>query len=241
MPLFQVLLRHWYFLALPVVGVGLALVFVIVQGDSYRATAELQIDPRSSGLTGMTLPNRPGTSLLESDDGIRIVGLGSSAEAARQNVQSMADLLISGAELPPDVEGAEVEAGESAKARHDRLELERLSRDISTLQAYADLLRVPSEEDTLASLPASDLAANASALVDVLSMLDDRQVKTDLIEGRLRDPIPPQPVTISTTTLPLSVRPAIFGGLLGGIFTAFTVSALLAVRRKNPSWPESRA
>lgn len=236
MPSFRVLLRHWYFLALPIVGVALALAFVLVQGDSYRATAELLVDARSRGLTSITLPTRPGTSLVQSGDGIRIVGLGSTAEAAERNVQAMADLLISGPELPLGDERAEAEAGESAKEKQDRLELEKLSRDIAMLQAYADLLRAPSEKDTLSSLPVSDLAANASALVDVLRMLDDRRVKTDLIEGRLRDPIQPQPITISTTTLPLSVRPAIFSGLLGGIFAAFTVSALLAVRRKVPAW-----
>ncbi|MFN4211027.1 MAG: hypothetical protein ACK4G5_10695 [Devosia sp.] len=238
MPSFEMLLRHWYFLALPIVGMALALAFVMLQGDSYRATAELLVDAKSSGLTAITLPTRPGTSLAQSSDGIRIVGLGSTAQAAEQSVQIMADLLISGPELPPGDEQAEAEAeaGESAKEKQDRLQLEKLGQDIATLQAYADVLRAPSQRGTLASLPVTDLSANASALVDVLSMLDDRQAKADLIEARLRDPVPPQDVVISTTTLPLSLQPAIFSGMLGGIFAAFTVSALLAVRRKVPAW-----
>lgn len=134
--------------------------------------------------------------------------------------------------LPSGDEQAEADPSDAAK---DRSLLEKLDQEIPTLQIYADVLEVPSERSPMASMSANDMACTASALVNVFFMLDEKESKAAYIESRMHDPIPPQPVVISTTALPLSLRPAIFGGLLRGIFAAFTASALLAVRHKSPT------
>ncbi len=238
MRLLSLLARFWIFLAFPIGAAALALIFVLITGGGHRATTELAVDPRSEGLTSMLLPNLPNTSLVETEEGVRIAARGSSPKDAAEKVRHMANLLINSVsylDIAIDPELDDLNAGNfSAEVNRERLEQFNIAN--VTLQSYADALQL-SDASTWQGSPGEDLALRASALVDVLRLMQSNRDKALLIDRRLRDPIPAQPISVEIVAIPLSPLAAIVSGLLGGLFAAFVVSALLAFSRKNPTWP----
>lgn len=229
----KLLARFWMYLAFPLLGAALALGLVAMSAESFRATAKLESNPLSGGLSPRYMPSRANTSLDLDPDGVRITARGPTAAAAEDAAQAMADLLIADVNL--NLETHSVRSQTDPKYIEDRLALERLNENIATLQPYAAALKKRANDALQAADPTS-LAINATALTDIMDRLDTTQRRAQELERRLQDPIPEQPVTITITTFRLSFGNALVSGLLFGLFAAFTVSALLAFQRKTPAW-----
>lgn len=225
--------RFWIYLVLPIAGAALAFVFVVAVGDSHRATAELKIDPLSRGLASMTLPNLPNTSLAKTEDGVRIVAIGSTPNAASEMVQNMARLLMD--EGVEERDRGTTGTSDRLSEELDRERLAQLTDETNLLKRYAAALE-SSGESALQASSEDELATTASALVEVLRLIQSNEVRISFIDRRLRYPIPMQEVEVQTSTLPQSPTMAILAGLLGGLFAAFTASALLTFSRRSAAW-----